>query len=254
MTEEMKPCPFCNANQAAVRKTTNLESYWGACFNCSAEGPHDNTRMGAIVAWNTRADTEAATLRAKLAEVERFAQECVDLGTVQAADADRVWEALGVLGEEYTVDDALARIAALTEARAAWNASCQDGHPLVMFKADTIDACPVCQARADLARLQADFDAVFTKADQLGIERDQARAEAESLRASGRRRPFITKTADGDWAFEWEHKGVDVLGVFTPGEDWTLVLGDEEHEAITTDRLAEILDFFTQQTKDTGQS
>jgi hypothetical protein len=171
--------------------------------------------------------TELTQARADLSECQAALRDAFDGQRAALADLEAERAAHNTLRAEVDAD------------LAAWNASCQDGHPMVMFHAQTPEECPVCEAKGDVEEAQA------LAADRLDLVA-QARAEAESLRASGRRRPFITKTADGEWAFEWEHKGVDVLGVFTPGEGWSLVVGDEEHEAITTERLAEILDaYFT---------
>lgn len=52
-------------------------------------------------------------LQGQVSELEAFARECVELGEKQAAEFDRVWKALGCLGEEHSIDDAIAKITAL---------------------------------------------------------------------------------------------------------------------------------------------
>lgn len=56
MTEELKPCPFCNSNEGVI-KMVNPEPcpyYQVICKRCLAEGPLAMFEVSAILAWNDR--------------------------------------------------------------------------------------------------------------------------------------------------------------------------------------------------------
>lgn len=53
MTEKVKPCPFCGEIDGLV---TCLEDgmYYEECMTCSARGPAEYTKNGAVKSWNCR--------------------------------------------------------------------------------------------------------------------------------------------------------------------------------------------------------
>ena len=68
---ELKPCPFCGKNDTEIGKIEECGCqtlYAGRCRDCGAEGEAGDTRKLAVVAWNTRSDSE-------LEEFCRFAEK-----------------------------------------------------------------------------------------------------------------------------------------------------------------------------------
>lgn len=54
MTQKLKPCPFCKADQADV-EVIDWNFYGVQCSCCLAIGPLEDTKEEAIDAWNRRA-------------------------------------------------------------------------------------------------------------------------------------------------------------------------------------------------------
>lgn len=53
MSEELKPCPFCDSKN--VKLCNYLESsFWGDCFHCGAQGSRRANGGVAVSVWNTR--------------------------------------------------------------------------------------------------------------------------------------------------------------------------------------------------------
>jgi hypothetical protein len=75
MTDNLKPCPFCNSDP----KLEGDDHWWYAVCRCGADGGADQTAKKAIEIWNTRPIEDA--LRAQLAEaqaeVDRLEKELV---------------------------------------------------------------------------------------------------------------------------------------------------------------------------------
>ena len=63
----------------------------------------------------TKLQAETDRLKTERDTWQGIAEDAVTLGKQQAQDADRLFEALGVLGEGHTVEDALAIIQSLQE-------------------------------------------------------------------------------------------------------------------------------------------
>ena len=54
MTQKLKPCPFCGADEASV-EVIDYDFYGVQCYCCKATGPTEETKAEAIDAWNRRA-------------------------------------------------------------------------------------------------------------------------------------------------------------------------------------------------------
>jgi DNA repair exonuclease SbcCD ATPase subunit len=95
--------------------------------------------------------SEHAVLKAKLAEAERalLAEDAkvFDLREQLIANGRALTEARADLEAERAAHNTLR--AEVDADLAAFNAGCQDGHTLIKFAAEHIDACPVCEARAE---------------------------------------------------------------------------------------------------------
>lgn len=52
MSDELKPCPFCQASMASSMP----DAWWVVCDNnvCCAESPVKNAEAAAMAAWNIR--------------------------------------------------------------------------------------------------------------------------------------------------------------------------------------------------------
>ena len=74
MTDELKPCPFCNSAMYAedatfFRDRTGGDLWIVSCPRCEYALPSRVKREDAIAAWNTRPAEDA--LRARIAELEQ---------------------------------------------------------------------------------------------------------------------------------------------------------------------------------------
>jgi len=55
MKTELKPCPFCGGEARMVPPDSALPSWYAGCRHCD-QGFCEDSEVGAIAAWNTRAD------------------------------------------------------------------------------------------------------------------------------------------------------------------------------------------------------
>ena len=53
MTQKLKSCPFCGADEASV-EVIDYDFYGVQCYCCKATGPTEETKAEAISAWNRR--------------------------------------------------------------------------------------------------------------------------------------------------------------------------------------------------------
>lgn len=51
-----KPCPFCGSGDVGIVSHSNEVWHFSCCYNCGANGPEENTKVKAALAWNRRAD------------------------------------------------------------------------------------------------------------------------------------------------------------------------------------------------------
>lgn len=66
MSDELKPCPFCVASDAAVHEHCTGGSYMVMCHNCTAEGPLHGTKALAAKWWNRRTAPVSAPMGQEL--------------------------------------------------------------------------------------------------------------------------------------------------------------------------------------------
>jgi Lar family restriction alleviation protein len=55
MTENIKCCPFCGADEVLICRT-NPNACWIECADCGATAASSSTREGAIDNWNDRVE------------------------------------------------------------------------------------------------------------------------------------------------------------------------------------------------------
>lgn len=58
ITKQLKPCPFCGADDPFVHPSRHgldeYNLYFACCRKCGARGSEDGSRGGAAMSWNTR--------------------------------------------------------------------------------------------------------------------------------------------------------------------------------------------------------
>lgn len=64
-TMEIKPCPFCGSKRIRINSTREdreeedkLQTYWGLCMDCGADGPNAESAEEAVRMWNERMEPE----------------------------------------------------------------------------------------------------------------------------------------------------------------------------------------------------
>lgn len=57
MPNKLKPCPFCNSNDAFLSRADNF-TFVIQCLDCGATGPYTTNKEDAITEWNRRAGEE----------------------------------------------------------------------------------------------------------------------------------------------------------------------------------------------------
>ncbi|EPN6131752.1 TPA: restriction alleviation protein, Lar family [Enterobacter asburiae] len=60
-----KPCPFCGSGNIGIVSHGNELWYFARCHKCGANGPEEDTRIEAALAWKRRAGDEANNLPSK---------------------------------------------------------------------------------------------------------------------------------------------------------------------------------------------
>ncbi|EGO4532872.1 restriction alleviation protein, Lar family [Escherichia coli] len=60
-----KPCPFCGSGDIGIVSHSNEVWHFACCHNCGANGPEEDTKVKAALAWKRRAGDEADNLPSK---------------------------------------------------------------------------------------------------------------------------------------------------------------------------------------------
>lgn len=109
MQSDLKPCAFCGWATGLSVFDGGDQPYWVECPDCCAQGSPEETKAGAIAAWNARASDAEMT---RLTEALRAAEEREKglreaLGNIRALSAKRQGE--GGTNETLTHIEGFAR-------------------------------------------------------------------------------------------------------------------------------------------------
>lgn len=74
MNKELKPCPFCGAEEIY---RTYVKSHWVLCSRCGSVGGSGLDEAEAVKKWNARTyESELQSLRAEIVDLKNALYEC----------------------------------------------------------------------------------------------------------------------------------------------------------------------------------